>query len=89
MLSFRLQNLLRVIFSLFYYLESIDVKVNDYPRELDSKRQKLENYEKALNLIKMKDELICKLLSQMEINEDKLIEEFKERTHNEISEWVK
>lgn len=67
----------------------IDVAVDDFPRELDEKRAKLEKYEKIKKLLKAKDDIIWNLILERKAREEKEVLKLKEKTHNEISEWAK
>lgn len=71
------------------FKKSIDVPIDDFPRELDERRLKLEKYEKLKRLIKAKDDIIWNLIQERKAREEKEVLKLKEKTHNEISEWAK
>ena len=71
------------------FKKTIDVTVDDFPRELDARKAKMEKYEKMKKLLKAKDDIIWNLIQEKKNREEKEILKLKEKTHNEISEWVK
>lgn len=71
------------------FKKSIDVATDDFPRDLEIKKQKLEKYEKIKRLIKVKDDIIWNLLNDRRAKDELEILQLKEKTHNEIAEWVK
>jgi hypothetical protein len=71
------------------FKKTIDVISDDFPRELDEKRGRLEKYEKLKKLLKAKDDIIWNLILDKKAREDLEVFKLKEKTHNEISEWAK
>ena len=63
--------------------------MDDFPREIEERREKLEKYDKMKKLIKTKDDIIWNLLCEKKEREEKNLNQLKEKAHNEISEWVK
>ena len=71
------------------FKKTIDVDVQDFPRDLEARRAKMEKYEKMKKLLKAKDDIIWNLIQEKKARDEKEIVKLKEKTHNEISEWVK
>lgn len=71
------------------FKKSIDVPIDDFPRDLYEKRAKLEKYEKLKKLLKTKDDIIWNLIQEKKARDDLEIIKLKEKAHNEISEWAK
>ena len=71
------------------FKKSIDVNCEDFPRELDKRRAKLEQLEKMKQLLKAKDDIVWNLIQEKKEQEEKEIRTLKEKTHNEIAEWAK
>lgn len=68
---------------------NIEIPSDDFSRDLEERKRKLNKYEKMKGLIKAKDHIIWSLLNENKIKEEFEFNQFKEKTHNEISEWVK
>ncbi len=68
---------------------NIEIPSDDFSRDLEERKRKLNKYEKLKGLIKAKDDIIWSLLNENKIKEELEFSHFKEKTHNEISEWVK
>ena len=47
---------------LWLNIVNIEVKVNDYPNEIDERNFKLQKYEKMKGLVRLKDEIIWNLI---------------------------
>jgi hypothetical protein len=71
------------------FKKSIDVNCEDFPRELDKRREKMEELEKLKRLLKAKDDIIWNLIQEKKDQEEKELRSYKEKTHNEIAEWAK
>ncbi len=67
-----------------------DVTINsDFICELDERRKKLSQYDKALEVLKNKDDIIWSLIQEQKIEEEKAYALVKEKARNEISDWKK
>jgi hypothetical protein len=71
------------------FKQSVEVSVNDFPRELEEQRSKLEKYDKLKKLVKAKDDIIWSLIQEKKNSEERELNRLKEKMQNEISEWVK
>jgi adenylate kinase family enzyme len=71
------------------FKKTIDVVTDDFPRELDQRRAKLETLQKMKSLVKVKDDIICNLIQERKNREDEETLKLKEKTRNEIAEWAK
>jgi hypothetical protein len=71
------------------FKKTIDVPIDDFPRELDERKAKLEKFEKIKRLLKAKDDIIWNMILERKAREEKEVLKLKEKTHNEISEWAK
>ena len=71
------------------FKRTIDVAIDDFPRELDDRRAKLEKFEKMKKLLKAKDDIIWNLIQERKLREEKELLKLKEKTQNEIAEWAK
>lgn len=69
--------------------QNIEIPADDFSRDLEERARKLNKYEKMKNLIKAKDDIIWALLNEKKLKEEFEINKIKEKTHKEISEWVK
>ena len=72
-----------------YQKENIDIKVDDFPREIDDRNKKLDKFEKIRNLIKLKEDIIWNLIidkKELLSQEENLC---REKYQNEIFELKK
>ena len=67
----------------------IEVQTNDFTNDLEEKRKKLQKFEKANEILKVKDDIIWNMMQEKKQLEEKELIKIKERTQNEITEWAK
>ncbi len=66
---------------------NIEINLNDFPNEEEENKIKFAEYDKLEELIKLKDEIIYKMITDNKY--DKPPNEINEKTKNEITEWAK
>lgn len=68
----------------------VDIKVipNDLPRELAERRLETEEFQKSKNLLKMKDDMIFKLLDEKKRKDTFLTHQMDKETKKELDNWV-
>jgi hypothetical protein len=71
------------------FKKNIEVSTEDFPRELDEQREKLQGFEKMKKLLKAKDDIIWNLIQEKKLKDEKEIMKLKEKTQNEVAEWAK
>lgn len=71
------------------FKKSIEVSTEDFPRELDERRAKLESFENMKKLLKAKDDIIWNLIQEKKLKDEKELLKLKEKTQNEVAEWAK
>ena len=64
-------------------------KILYWPKELNDSKEKLLNYHKYKKLLKVKDDIIWKLLTTPYEERNPELEEVKRKTNEEISKWTK
>jgi len=67
----------------------IDVKVNEYPREIEERNKKLALFEKMKKLINIKDDIIWSIIQEKKKGSNTEIVKLQEKHYNEIVEWNK
>lgn len=67
----------------------IEVTTGDFVNEIEEKRKKLLKYDKAYEILKMKDEIIWNMMQEKKDVETKELEKIKDKTREEITEWSK
>ena len=72
-----------------YQKENIDIKVDDFPREIDDRNKKLDKFEKIRNLIKLKEDIIWNLIidKKERLSQEEIL--CREKYQNEIFELKK
>lgn len=72
-----------------YNEENIDVKVSDFPREIETRNKKLELFEKMKKLVNIKDEIIWSVIQENRKFSNQETIKLQEKHYNEIVEWNK
>jgi hypothetical protein len=67
----------------------MEVITNDFTNELGEKKKKLIKYEKAHEILKMKDEIIWNMMQEKKNVEEKELGIIKDKTRTNISDWKK
>jgi hypothetical protein len=68
---------------------NIDIKVDDFPREIENRNKKLELFEKMKKLVNLKDEIIWNVIQENKKVVNQEIVKIQEKHYNEIVEWNK
>ena len=82
------QNLNKIEYILSKQINNnIEINVNDFPNEEEENKIKIDEYDKLEELIKLKDEIIYKMITDNKYDKPPI--EINEKTKNEITEWAK
>jgi hypothetical protein len=68
---------------------NIEIKVDDFPREVENRNKKLELFEKMKKLVNLKDEIIWNVIQENKKVVNQEIVKIQEKHYNEIVEWNK
>lgn len=68
---------------------NIDIKVDDFPREIENRNKKLLLFDKMKKLVNVKDEIIWSVIQENKKAIQQEIAKIQEKHYNEIVEWNK
>ena len=68
---------------------NIDVNIDDFPREIESRNKKLVICERMKKLVNIKDELIWSVIQEKKKGSNTEMLKIQEKHYNEINEWNK
>lgn len=65
------------------------MRTDDFINELEEKQKKLSKYDKANEILQMKDEIIWNMMQEKKEIEDRELVIVKDKARTEITEWRK
>jgi hypothetical protein len=68
---------------------NIEVKIDDFPREIETRNKKMQLFEKMKKLVNIKDEIIWSVIQENKKAIHQEIVKLQEKHYNEIVEWNK
>lgn len=69
--------------------ENIDIKVDDYPHEIEDRKNKLMRYEKSRKLLQIKDDIIWNLITNKKERFEADISLTRDKHQNELNDQIK
>lgn len=69
------------------FIGELNIQTNDFINELEEKQKKLSKFDKANEILEMKDEIIWNMMQEKKEIEQRELSLVKDRARTEIIEW--